>query len=304
MATQIYWPLPKKSWAYQLTMDWRLPLIVSIIYVTVITWLSRKVIAGKKKQQQKPEANSEEWSLLKLAIIAHNIALAAFSAKVFYETAPAIFFPHHKASTWFQWYCDANGATNDSVLKFWTWVFYLSKYYELLDTVILLVKGRPSSFLQTYHHAGAIWGMWLLSASKAYGSWVFVVFNSFIHTFMYTYYTLTCLGYRPSWKKLMTYMQITQFIFGLPLAFLYSAIPGCCPRQVADDDMLAIMLGITGYWSKFIAMLFNFLYVSYLVILFVDFARRSYFGHVKKVEPSAAGTRRNQTPSPKKLKSL
>jgi len=34
-------------------------------------------------------------------------------------------------------------------------VYYLSKYYELLDTVLQLLKGRPPPhfFLHTYHHA-------------------------------------------------------------------------------------------------------------------------------------------------------
>jgi hypothetical protein len=34
-------------------------------------------------------------------------------------------------------------------------VYYLSKYYELLDTVLQLLKGRPPPhfFLHVYHHA-------------------------------------------------------------------------------------------------------------------------------------------------------
>ena len=34
-------------------------------------------------------------------------------------------------------------------------LYYLSKYYELLDTVLQLLKGRPPPhfFLHVYHHA-------------------------------------------------------------------------------------------------------------------------------------------------------
>lgn len=35
---------------------------------------------------------------------------------------------------------------------------------------------------------------------------------------MYTYYTLSTLGFRPPWKILMTLMQITQFIGGVSIA--------------------------------------------------------------------------------------
>jgi hypothetical protein len=35
-------------------------------------------------------------------------------------------------------------------------LFYLSKYYEFLDTAILIVKQKKVSLLQSYHHAGAV----------------------------------------------------------------------------------------------------------------------------------------------------
>ncbi len=41
-------------------------------------------------------------------------------------------------------------------LAFYGWIFYLSKFYEVLDTFIILAKGKLSSTLQTYHHAGAM----------------------------------------------------------------------------------------------------------------------------------------------------
>jgi hypothetical protein len=40
---------------------------------------------------------------------------------------------------------------------FW---FYLSKFYEVVDTAIIILKGKKSSLLQTYHHAGAMICMW------------------------------------------------------------------------------------------------------------------------------------------------
>jgi GNS1/SUR4 family len=69
-------------------------------------------------------------------------------------------------------------------LAFYGWLFYLSKFYEVVDTLIILAKGRKSSFLQIYHHAGAIMCMWAGIRYMAPPIWMFVLLNSFIHIWM------------------------------------------------------------------------------------------------------------------------
>lgn len=69
-------------------------------------------------------------------------------------------------------------------LAFYGWLFYLSKFYEVVDTLIILAKGKRSSVLQTYHHAGAMMGMWAGIRYMAPPIWMFVMVNSFIHVLM------------------------------------------------------------------------------------------------------------------------
>ncbi|RAL05493.1 elongation of very long chain fatty acids protein [Aspergillus ibericus CBS 121593] len=108
-------------------------------------------------------------------------------------------------------------------LAFLGWIFYLSKFYEVLDTVIILAKGKKSSTLQTYHHAGAMMCMWAGIRYVAAPIWIFTLVNSGIHALMYTYYTLTALRIRiPTViKRSLTTMQITQFIIGSTMAASY-----------------------------------------------------------------------------------
>lgn len=134
-------------------------------------------------------------------------------------------------------------------LAFYGWLFYLSKYYEVLDTLIILAKGKYSSTLQTYHHAGAMMCMWAGMRYMAVPIWIFVFFNSFIHAMMvsspyphvaavgerddrtdnnlqYTYYTVTALNIRVPMiiKRSLTTMQITQFLVGASCAMVHSFI--------------------------------------------------------------------------------
>jgi GNS1/SUR4 family len=69
-------------------------------------------------------------------------------------------------------------------LAFYGWIFYLSKFYEVIDTAIILSKGKKSSLLQTYHHAGAMLCMWAGIRYMSPPIWMFVLVNSGIHAVM------------------------------------------------------------------------------------------------------------------------
>jgi hypothetical protein len=69
-------------------------------------------------------------------------------------------------------------------LAFWGWLFYVSKFYEVIDTFIILAKGKRSATLQTYHHAGAMLCMWAGIRYMSPPIWMFVFINSAIHAMM------------------------------------------------------------------------------------------------------------------------
>lgn len=69
-------------------------------------------------------------------------------------------------------------------LAFYGWLFYLSKFYQVFDTLIILAMGKKTSLLQTYHHAGAMMCMWAGIRYMAPPIWMFVMVNSSIHTLM------------------------------------------------------------------------------------------------------------------------
>ena len=104
-----------------------------------------------------------------------------------------------------------NSALCNSFLVYW-----LSKLFELLDTVYMILrhKTRQISFLHVFHHASiTLVGEW------GYRDFCFpafiptVILNSAVHVVMYGYYGLT--AFYPlkdfGWKKRITQMQIAQF---------------------------------------------------------------------------------------------
>ncbi|KAJ3115220.1 hypothetical protein HDU96_001004 [Phlyctochytrium bullatum] len=277
-------------------MDWKVPVASGLTYFVAVKLINSAIIAANKKAKAAGVAPTKRWtdsSLFKAVVVLHNLGLCVFSAACFVGMGPRwlrnLFErPLHEA------YCDRDSHVWNTGLYYWSWLFYLSKYYEIVDTIIILLKGRPSSLLQSYHHAGAIITMFLCVQSQATATWIFVVFNSFIHTIMYCYYALTTIGVRPpkQMKKMLTTMQISQFLIGKhalgPVAVLisfsspnikggslatsYVIIPGCMKldKDLKNSEILAYTVTIG--------------YLIPLTYLFVDFARKTYAEIYKRAE--------------------
>lgn len=140
-------------------------------------------------------------------------------------------------------------------LIFW---FYLSKYYEYMDTFLIYLKGRDPIFLQKYHHIGAVF-CWYLCYEYKVDMIIFgTLLNSFVHTIMYSYYLLTLfrLPIR-QFRIYLTLLQIIQLLVG-GWSGLYFYVP---PLET--------------FFNYFIIGVFN-LYIFGLVILFGNFMLHEY----------------------------
>ncbi|XP_068705261.1 very long chain fatty acid elongase 5-like [Montipora foliosa] len=108
----------------------------------------------------------------------------------------------------------------DALVKHAFWVYYMTKYFELLDTVFMVFRHRQRqiSVLHVYHHASILM---LSEYANTYGNWpaisVPLGLNGIIHVFMYFYYGQCALypNQRPAWKKSLTQLQLIQFMIGL-----------------------------------------------------------------------------------------
>lgn len=111
-----------------------------------------------------------------------------------------------------------NQTPSDIFVKNYIYLGYLwvlIKVSDLLDTIffILLKKFKHVSTLHVYHHVTTMFAAFVVVRYlRCEQSLLYAGVNSGIHIIMYSYYLLTSLGYKPRWKKIVTILQLMQFL--------------------------------------------------------------------------------------------
>ncbi|ORY87796.1 ELO family [Protomyces lactucae-debilis] len=192
-----------------LTYEWKFVLTCAALYVAVVKLFNQS--------RPRPAARFTKTAAFRYFCFVHNLALSLYSGWTFLSAVPIIHRQFWRSDLQpIQRICSADQAVFHAGLGRLTYIFYLSKFYEVLDTAIILAKGKRSPLLQTYHHAGAMITMFAGGKYSATPIWLFVVFNSWVHFWMYLYYASATLKlpFPRLLKQSLTTMQITQFLVG------------------------------------------------------------------------------------------
>jgi len=243
-------------------MNWRYPVALVLIYFfgkPILTYVCKSA---------KTDGSSP---LFRAFVIFHNIGLLLFSMYTAYVTW-SIGIKSYQNRGFLASYCDYNFTMWNQGLGFVYWMFYVSKVVEFIDTIILIVKQKPVSLLQFYHHCGALMTMWSLSIARTPQTFIFAAFNSCIHTIMYAYFAATAMKIKfPVTKSTITSLQIAQFFLGSTLS-LPIALASFGINILGRTDWLTVC----GTEASGAAIIFGNAYLLPLVILFIRFYIRSY----------------------------
>jgi len=157
---------------------------------------------------------------LKIPFALWNLTLSLFSIGGSIDVIPALY----RAVTQEGWHysicADGYWFKGPEEYQCWWWVilFAYSKYFELMDTVFLILRGKKVIFLHWFHHATVLMFVTNGLILGTGGAMWFCAMNYFIHSIMYTYYFLTNVGLytfvRPI-APLITFLQIAQMVGGL-----------------------------------------------------------------------------------------
>jgi len=210
-------------------------------------------------------------------VFLHNLLLSIYSAWTF-VLGWSIEVESFQKRGFFPTWCDYGEESWDKGMRNLMWLFYLSKYYEFIDTLILIIKGKNPPLLQEYHHVGVVISMWALTVTRTgVGYWMMLI-NSGVHTIMYAYYASTVYpqtkGLLAIVKRYITMMQITQFLVAVTFVALpiVLATVGIYAYGRTEEEYMKIC---TNSYQRY-SIIYSWLYLFPLIILFFSFYNSTY----------------------------
>nr|XP_027197592.1 elongation of very long chain fatty acids protein 7-like isoform X2 [Dermatophagoides pteronyssinus] len=196
-----------------------------IAWSIVITYVYFVTSLGPKLMKNRQSMN------LQWLIVTYNLLMILINGYFFYQ----IMIPYRfgiDIKIWdFQRTEQIDHSPRTMHICLLSYLYLISKYMDLAETIFFVLRKKFNQItsLHVYHHAIVpILVHMFIKVSPAGGPGaMFPLLNSFIHTIMYIYYTLSALGLRRYtwWKKYVTQLQLTQFvIFGIIQPVIFFAM--------------------------------------------------------------------------------
>ena len=199
---------------YYHNFDWSNAPLNSMWFALTVSLSYSLLCALYSRSQPLPRSNQRtSGHFLQKLIPWHNLILSFGSLIMFGGSTFEVY--NRVRMEGIGWmFCEKYGMVATGPLFFWSYVYYLSKFYELLDTFLQLLQGKtpPHFLLHSYHHACVIMMCWCWLQYCPTLQFIGIMFNTFVHVVMYFYFYLRSIGISPWWKKYVTIVQIIQFV--------------------------------------------------------------------------------------------
>lgn len=233
------------SWTRWTSHNWQYPLVAVGLYLAGVPAMQAFMAAREPIRLQRLTAL---W----------NFGLSAFS-----WAGAAVVVPHLLSNPdsgllregFHASICSHASSYGCGWVGFFVAAFIYSKFAELIDTLLLLLRKAPVITLHWYHHATVLLYCWhSYSARIGTGIW-FAAMNYSVHAVMYAYFGLTQCGpagkrFAKRFSMLITLMQLAQMVVGIAVtvaSLAYQARGQTCYVPIVNS-----FLGLLMYASYFV----------------------------------------------------
>lgn len=226
-------------WAEASKAHWEIPIISVVVYIMMIPLLKAYI-----------EKNGK-WNVRSFAFY-WNAGLSIFSCFGVLACVPPLLLDFFRNGFYFTC-CAPPNAYSSGFAGLFLVLFIYSKLFELIDTLLLMLAGKPLLALQWWHHSTVLLYCWHSHTSKiATGAW-FACMNYSVHSVMYGYFAITGTKYRKMvspYAIYITIFQLVQMLVGMFVtikAVIYQASGEECHVNKTNS-----ILGLAMYASYFV----------------------------------------------------
>jgi len=226
-------------WSRATAEHWEIPLAAVLVYVVMIPLLKRLV------------ARRGKFNVRTFAFY-WNAALSLFSWCGVAACVPVLLQSLWEHGLYFTT-CAPAAWYASSWSGFFVALFIYSKFAELVDTVLLLLAGKPVLALQWWHHSTVLLYCWhSYSVRIATGAW-FACMNYSVHSIMYGYFAVMGTKHRKvvaPYAIYITLLQLVQMLVGMLIttkAVMHQAAGEECHVNKTNS-----VLGLAMYASYFV----------------------------------------------------
>ncbi|XP_065205769.1 very long chain fatty acid elongase 6-like [Planococcus citri] len=199
---------------------------------------------------------------LRRALTLWNIGLGIFSTLGALRTVPELYHMVSRNSVYHS-VCYPTVVEPIKATEYWAWVFTLSKFVELGDTIFIVLRKQPLIFLHWYHHVVALLHTWIAYGDNVVSFRWFRSMNYSVHSVMYTYYALRALRFSIPKLVMMsiTFTQIVQMIVGCTITYLgYFYYTNDRPCEISNKNIILN----AGAYISYLILFSRLFYDSYI----------------------------------------
>lgn len=215
-----------------------------LAYVAVGLYLVGMWMGGNYMSERKPFD-------LKGPLNAWNLFLAVFSLIGALRTVPHLLGTLSTFGIEHTLCRAASVSYGSGACGLWVMLFIFSKYFELIDTVFLVLRKRKVGFLHWYHHMTVLLYCWHSYTWEMPTGLYFVAMNYSVHALMYFYYFLSGISKPPKWGLLVTIIQLTQMMIGIAVTLGHITLIARQKEQYCDGYLWNLTLAFVMYGSYF-----------------------------------------------------
>jgi len=226
-------------WSRLTAEHWEVPLFAVAVYIIAIPLL-RRLVAWRGRFDVR---NFAFWWNTLLSVFSWCGVAACVPVLLTTLLEHGLFFTTCAPAAWY----------GSGIHGMFIALFIYSKIAELVDTVLLLLAGKPVIALQWWHHSTVLLYCWHSYAARiATGAW-FACMNYTVHSIMYGYFAITATKYRKRvvpYAIYITLLQLLQMLVGMFVtvkAVMYQAAGEECHVNKTNS-----ILGLAMYASYFV----------------------------------------------------